>query len=69
MAKRERVKRICFTDEVWVFGGAHTSSYVTVLEDGSDRFAPECVKHKYSKLPAWMFHGLIVDRKKGPCLF
>jgi hypothetical protein len=67
--RRERVQRICFTDEVWAFGGAHTSSYVTVLEDGSDRFSPECVRHKYRKLPAWMFHGLIVDGKKGPCLF
>ena len=66
---RERVQRICFTDEVWAFGGAHTSSYITVLKDGSDRLLPECVRHKYSKLPSWMFHGLIVDGKKGPCLF
>ena len=66
---RERVQRICFTDEVWAYGGAHTNSYVTVLKDGSDRLLPECVRHKYSKLPAWMFHGCIVDGKKGPCLF
>jgi hypothetical protein len=64
-----RVQRICFTDEVWAFGGAHTNSYVTVLKDGSDRLLPECVRHKYSKLPAWMFWGCIVDGKKGPSLF
>jgi hypothetical protein len=63
---RSRVQRICFTDEVWVFGGAHTNSYVTVLKDGSDRLLPECVRHK---LPAWMFHGCFVDGRKGPCLF
>jgi hypothetical protein len=40
---RSRVQRICFTDEVWAFGGAHTNSYVTVLKDGSDRLLPECV--------------------------
>jgi hypothetical protein len=51
----ERVQRICFTDEVWAFGGAHTNSYVTVLKDGSDRLLSECLRHKYSKLPAWMF--------------
>jgi len=48
----ERVQRICFTDEVWPFGGAHTNSYVTVLKDGSDRLLPEYVRHKYSELPA-----------------
>ena len=67
--QRSRVQRICFTDEVWAFGGAHTSSYVTVLEDGSDRLLPENVRHKYRKLPAWIFHGCIINGKKGPCLF
>ena len=38
-------------DEVWAFGRAHTTSYVTVKEDGSDRLLPENVRHKYSKLP------------------
>jgi DDE superfamily endonuclease len=66
---RPDVQRICFTDEVWAFGGAHTSSYITCLKDGSDRLLPECVRHKYSKLPSWMFWGSIVDGKKGPALF
>ena len=52
---RPDVQRICFTDEVWAFGGAHTSSYITCLKDGSDRLLPEYVRHKYSKLPSWMF--------------
>jgi hypothetical protein len=66
---RSRVQRICFTDEVWAFGGAYTNSYITCLQDGSDRLLPECVRHKYSKLPAWIFWGSIVNGKKGPCLF
>ena len=66
---RSRVQSICFTDEVWAFGGAHTSAYITCLQDGSDRLLPECVRHKYSKLPAWMFWGSIVEGKKGPSLF
>jgi hypothetical protein len=32
-----------FSDEVWAMGGAYTQSYVTVKEDGSDRFDPACV--------------------------
>ena len=32
----ERLYCQMFTDEVWAMGGAHTTSYVTVLEDGSD---------------------------------
>jgi transposase len=66
---RSRVQQVCFTDEVWAFGGAHTNSYITCLKDGSDRLLPECVRHKYSKLPVWMFWGSIVDGKKGPSLF
>jgi hypothetical protein len=50
-------------------GGAHTESWVTVKEDGSDRYWPENLQHKYSKAPAWMFHGTIVDGKKGPTVF
>ena len=38
-----------FTDELWANGGAHTTSYVTVNEDGSDRYLPECLQHKYRK--------------------
>lgn len=38
-------------------------------EDGSDRYNPECVQHKYSKQPAWMFHGTIVMGGKGPATF
>jgi len=49
---RSRVQRICFTDEVWAFSRAHTNSYITILKDSSDRLLPECVRHKYSKLPA-----------------
>jgi hypothetical protein len=58
-----------FSDEVWAMGGAHTQSYITVKEDGSDRLNPECVQHKYRKLPAWMFHGTIVMGGKGPATF
>jgi hypothetical protein len=66
---RERLQRQMFSDEVWAFGGAHTESWVTVKEDGSDRYWPENLQHKYSKAPAWMFHGTIVDGKKGPAVF
>src|SRR4051812_26719082 len=58
-----------FTDELWANGGAHTTSYVTVNEDGSDRYLPECLQHKYSRAPAWMFHGTIVNGRKDPALF
>ena len=66
---RERVQRQMFTDEVWAMGGAHTTSFVTVLADGSERYLPECLQHKYSKQPAWMFHGSIVNGRKGPAIF
>jgi len=66
---RERVYRICFTDEIWAMGGAHTEAYVTVLQDGSYCYEPLNIMHKYSKAPAWMFHGSIVDGHKGPCCF
>jgi hypothetical protein len=66
---REMVHNPMFSDEVWAMGGANTGSFVTVLEDGSDRYLPECLQHKYSKLPAWMVHGTIVDGRKGPLTF
>lgn len=66
---KERVYQQMFTDEVWAMGGAHTVSYVTVKEDGSDRYTLENATHKYSKAPAWMFHGSIVNGRKGPALF
>jgi hypothetical protein len=65
----ERLFHQVFSDEVWAMGGAHTQSYITVKEDGSDRLNPECVQHKYRKLPAWMFHGTIVMGGKGPATF
>ena len=58
-----------FTDEVWAMGGAHTTSYVTVKQDGSDRYLPENLQHKHRKAPAWMFHGTIVGGRKGPGVF
>lgn len=54
---RERVYNQVFSDEVWVMGGGgHTISYVTVRQDGSDRYAADNTQHKYRKAPAWMFH-------------
>jgi hypothetical protein len=50
-------------------GRAYTVQYVTVKKDGSDTFLPETVTHKYSKAPAWMFHGTIVAGHKGPATF
>lgn len=66
---RERLYQQIFSDEVWAMGGAHTVSYITVKEDGTDRYLPETVTHKYSKAPAWMFHGTIVNGHKGPAIF
>lgn len=56
---RQRVGNQIFSDEVWANGGAHTTSYVTAKEDESDRYLESNVQHKYSKAPAWMFHGTI----------
>jgi hypothetical protein len=50
-------------------GGAYITSYVTQLNDGSERYLPECLTYKYRKLPIWMFHGSIVNGKKGPAIF
>jgi hypothetical protein len=58
-----------FSDEVWAYGGAHTQSYVTVKEDGSDRLDPTNMEPKYSQLPSWMFHGTIIGGRKGPGIF
>ena len=66
---RERLYSQILSDEVWAMGGAHTRSFVTIKEDNSDRFQPENLQHKYSKLPAWMFWGTIVRGTKGPCVF
>jgi hypothetical protein len=66
---KDRVYRQIFSDEVWASGGAHTQSYVTVKVDGSDRYSPAALQHKYSKQPAWMFHGTIVAGQKGPAVF
>jgi len=63
------VQKQAFSDEVWVIGGVHTVSYVTVKEDGSDRYNIKNLQHKYLKASAWMFHGTIVDGKKGPGIF
>lgn len=50
-------------------GGAHTTSFVTVLIDGSESVLPGCLQHKYSRAPAWKFHGCIVNDTKGPAVF
>jgi hypothetical protein len=61
----ERLRDQIISDEVWAYGGAYTQSYISVRNDGSDRYADGNVDHKYRKLPAWIFHGTIVDGKKG----
>ena len=66
---RERLYLQIFSDEVWVKGGAYTVSFVTVKEDGSDRYLPENLQRKYSKLPAWMFWGTLIKGRKGPYVF
>jgi len=66
---RHRIACILFSDEVWAKGGAHTIEWITMREDGSDRYNPTCVQHKYSKQKAWMFWGSIIGGKKGPFCF
>ncbi|PQE30680.1 transposable element tc1 protein [Rutstroemia sp. NJR-2017a WRK4] len=66
---RERLRCQIFSDEVWAMGGQHTRSYITTRLDGSERLHSSNLDHKYSKQPAWMFHGTIVDGKEGPCCF
>jgi hypothetical protein len=63
------VQRQMFSNEVWAMGGAHITSYITQLKDGSERYLPECLTHKYRKQPAWMFHRSIINGKKGPAIF
>jgi hypothetical protein len=50
-------------------GGAHTTSYITVKKDSLDQYNSENLQHKYSRAPAWMFHGTIVGGKKGLGIF
>lgn len=50
-------------------GGPHTTSYVTIKKDGSDRYDNKNLQHKYRKLPAWMFHGVVYQGRKGPAVF
>ena len=66
---RRRLALLLFSDEVWAKGGAHTIEWITMREDGSERYKPECVQHKYSKQKAWMFWGSIIGGKKGPFCF
>jgi hypothetical protein len=50
-------------------GGAHTQKYVTLKMDGSDKYDCDCLQHKYSRRPAWMFHGTIVfGGKQTTCI-
>ncbi|PMD17148.1 hypothetical protein NA56DRAFT_708028 [Hyaloscypha hepaticicola] len=42
----QRLFNQIFSDEVWAMGGAYTRAWVTVKEDGSDRFDPACIKYK-----------------------
>ena len=60
---------IAFSNEVWVIGGAHTTSFVTVKSDGSNRYNPENLQHKYNKLLGWMFHSVIFQGRKEPAVF
>lgn len=46
---RERVYNQVFSDEVWAMGGRHTTSYVTVKEDESDRYVADNVQHNIEK--------------------
>jgi hypothetical protein len=66
---REQLYNQAFSDEVWAMGSAHTTSYVTVLQDYSEDYDPDNLQHKYSKAPAWMFWGSIINGRKGPCRF
>ena len=62
---RQQVASLLFSDKVWAKGGAHTVEWMTMKEDGSDRYNPTCLQHKYSKQKAWMFWGSIKGGKKG----
>lgn len=68
---RERLYSQAFSDEVSAHGGANGRNFVTVLTRGDkndimhDRYRPECLTRKHSKLPVWMFHGMILDGRKS----
>lgn len=47
----------------------HLVCHSQVREDGSDRYLESKVQHKYSKCPAWIFHGTIYQVRKGPAVF
>jgi hypothetical protein len=51
------------------YSGAHIVLYITAREDRSDRYNLKNVQHKYSKVPAWMLHGTIINGRKGPAHF
>ena len=48
----ERVYLQCFSDEVWAHGSVFTQEWVTAKLNGSDRYDPACLQHKYGKQPA-----------------
>jgi hypothetical protein len=66
---RERLYNQIFSDKVWAIGGVYTVLYITVKADDSEAVLPKTVTYKYSKAPAWMFYGTIVNRHKGPAIF
>ena len=49
-------------------GGGHTTSYVMVKQDGSDRYCSEALQHKYSKAPAWSIFGSNLSEGKSSLL-
>jgi hypothetical protein len=66
---RRRLALLLFSNEIWAKGGAHTIKWITMREDGSNRYNPAYVQHKYLKQKAWMFWGSIIGGKKGPFCF
>lgn len=68
---RERLLDQAFSDEVWASGGANSRIFVTALVQGDredilrDRYHPDCLIRKCSKLPSWMFHGMIHNGRKA----
>ena len=46
----EQVFNIAFSDEVWAMGRTLTMSFVTVKSNGSDRYSPENLQHKYNNI-------------------
>lgn len=72
---RERLYQQVFSDEVWTHGGANGRNFVTVLVEGDkqdillDRYRPECLTRSHSKLPSWMFHGMLLNGSKSLGMF